>query len=388
MPFLPRLAVLPESVLENASSMIAAIQAASGGNNGALQPVGIKDIMEQLREQPLSKEEGGAFVRWWVGEAPKHAGNTGLVKVRKELLDAAIIGLPAVNEKEGNGRMVPLGAITQFVDQRRPPGIHIPLDGPLPVGCAPQELSGAFKAEDLNAAFGWTALTLSAWLEWVCDPARMRREEQTDVTRNAEWAGRVLTVLGKAWSNSSQAEQDKCAMVLRPIACVPTSAGMKLPGDAYFPSVSLFPDLPILTLNMSRNSGVEKVLTALGVRRHVELQIVFDRMIRTAEWGVPELIKYLVSVKGAMSEAEMKKLKATAAFVAEGSTDADGEKGAKGDGQPASSGKAKRWKASQLYEPVESLRELGLPLFDWAGQKWKPGSEEGMFQVVILENEI
>jgi hypothetical protein len=32
---------------------------------------------------------------------------------------------------------------------------------------------------------------------------------------------------------------------------------------------------------------------------------------------------------------------------------------------------------SEIYEPSEELRQLGLPILDWIGTKWKPGSNEG-----------
>jgi hypothetical protein len=368
--FLPRLPVIPASVLENAAGMVEALQ-----REGALKPIGIQDIMAQLRAQPLSDDEGEAFVRWWVGEAPKHGENPSFPRLRTELMDAAVL---MVGSEEKGGKMIPLSAIQSYVDARRTPGVHIPLDGPLPPTCLPPSLGGRFRADELKAAFPWVELSISAWLAHVVDPVRTRTAEATDVTRNREWAERVLQVVGKAWANIGKEEQDGCVAHLRTIACVPTTAGIRIPTDAYFPSVSLFPDLPIVQLQAAKSPGVDKVLTALGVRKHVELQIVFDRMIKTGDWTVPDLVKYLASVQGTLSEKEWKKLRATAAFLAEvkdkGQAPVDGQEGK--DGKVAVV-VAKRWNANQLYEPIPALREMGLPILDWQGARWRNSSEEG-----------
>jgi hypothetical protein len=64
----------------------------------------------------------------------------------------------------------------------------------------------------------------------------------------------------------------------------------------------------------------------------------------------------------------MGKLKHTNAFPVEMSVKEDGTK-------PA----IVRRKPFELYEPVDTMRDLGLPVLDWGEGKWKPSSEEGMF---------
>jgi hypothetical protein len=90
-------------------------------------------------------------------------------------------------------------------------------------------------------------------------------------------------------------------------------------------------------------------------------------MMMTGDWTVPELVKYLTSVQGMLTEEEIKRLAATPAFVAE---------------EPKVDAKSWahriRYKAADLYEPVPIFKELGLPVLDWGEQvKWKPGNEEG-----------
>ncbi|KAG8886946.1 hypothetical protein FRB99_004337, partial [Tulasnella sp. 403] len=107
--------------------------------------------------------------------------------------------------------------------------------------------------------------------------------------------------------------------------------------------------------------NLEKLLLALGVRKHVDLQLVFNRMINTGDWGVHDLMKYLVAVRGSLSDVEFGRLQRTAAFPQE---DEGG-------------GYVQRKKPSELYEPTETMRELGLPLLDWGKEhKWRSNSDE------------
>lgn len=76
-------------------------------------------------------------------------------------------------------------------------------------------------------------------------------------------------------------------------------------------------------------------------------------------------MKYLVSVKDTLTTEEMGKLKHTNAFPLELPPAKDGSKV-----------ETVRQKPMQLYEPVEAMRDLGLPILDWGEGKWKPGSEE------------
>ena len=92
------------------------------------------------------------------------------------------------------------------------------------------------------------------------------------------------------------------------------------------------------------------------------------------EWSVSDLVKYLVSVRETLTSEEIGKLRKTAAFPLEKKV--EGRSAIRLDGSPP---KVERRMPSQLYEPTESLRSLGLPLLDWGDAKWKPTSEEGSY---------
>ena len=92
-------------------------------------------------------------------------------------------------------------------------------------------------------------------------------------------------------------------------------------------------------------------------------------MIKTGDWTIAELIKYLVAVQTTLTPNELDRLKLTAAFPRERQ---EGEK-------LPESGKLPRYKASDLYEPLDVFKELKLPVIDWGTHpKWRGGSEEGV----------
>lgn len=93
-------------------------------------------------------------------------------------------------------------------------------------------------------------------------------------------------------------------------------------------------------------------------------------MVKTGDWTIADLTKYLVSVQSTLAPSELERLRLTAAFPKERGTSDD-----------PTQKKIPRQRASELYEPLEIFREMGLPLIDWGTQhKWKNSSEEGQLE--------
>jgi len=89
-------------------------------------------------------------------------------------------------------------------------------------------------------------------------------------------------------------------------------------------------------------------------------------MIKTNEWTIADLTKYLVSVKGSLAPEEIERLKATSAFPSEINN------------SEINNNKKSRYRANQLYEPLDVFRSLALPVIDWGqNTKWRSSSEEG-----------
>ncbi len=77
-----------------------------------------------------------------------------------------------------------------------------------------------------------------------------------------------------------------------------------------------------------------------------------------------------MSIQSTLAPQELERLRHTSAFTKEG-TD-------KEPSVPTTGRKVQRYKAMDLYEPVDIFRELGLPIIDWGvDNRWKPSSDEG-----------
>lgn len=151
---------------------------------------------------------------------------------------------------------------------------------------------------------------------------------------------------------------------------MPTRQGSKPPGETYLPSVVLFEDLPrelsattaiahklttstrsVVTLlsGIAIKGPLETLLLALGVRKHVELQLVFTRLLGaegTTSSHV-DVLRYLCSVRDALSATELERLRRTAWLPKEGEPKVEVPPGP--DGTPRRP-KTARYPADQLFE--------------------------------------
>lgn len=101
--------------------------------------------------------------------------------------------------------------------------------------------------------------------------------------------------------------------------------------------------------------------------KHVELQIIFDRLVSQGNWDHIQLAKYLATERSNLTELEIQRLQITAIWPKEK------------DNTQVVEGKAIiRYKASDLYAPSSEIREFGLPIIEWNG-KWRKNNEEGLF---------
>ncbi|KAF5355265.1 hypothetical protein D9758_006047 [Tetrapyrgos nigripes] len=353
--FLKELPVVPEEIMSEARSMITALQ-----NRQLIKAITFDDVLKELRSRPLSEVELTACMEWWV-KLNSDGNSQRYSTVRTQLLDATVLtmGQPGGPDE----KIIPLNTIRSFLNPRSQQLAGIPSDSPLPDNLLPPSISRNFTPDALFSSFGFRELTLTEWLQYLCSPA-MSTKPEYDMGLSAPWAEQVLGVLARAWPTLSNETKGQLVALLAKKACIPTSNGMKIPGDSYFANADIFHDLPVVTLpsGAAVKSTMERVLTALGVRKHVELQIIFNRMIKTNEWTIPELIKYLASVQSTLSADEWQRLKLTAAFSPE---------------VPTADNPSKRLRAGELYEPLDVFRHLGLPVIAWGAQnKWRSSSPE------------
>ena len=354
--FLSDLAVITPSTLDEAPRFVARLR-----EQHLLKEVGLEDVVKALGSKPLNEKEMVDCLAWWQNVATVEGYTP---QIRSRLLDAAVL-------VQDNGKIVPLSIIETFV---KPQTSSIPTDMPLPSHTLPYTITKELRGATIYNTFGWTELTLLQYITFLIKPPMSDTagaDLETDVRSSPAFAERVLAMLGRAWPSVSANQQSAIALELKDVPCIPTKAGFKKPGEAYFEKNLLFDDLPTIALpkNTAIKGGMEKMLLGIGVRKTVDLQLVFSRLIGGGTWTCQDLMRYLVSVKDTLSSEELARLRQTAAFPLEVERFDETGEGAK----PA----AVRRKPNQLYEPIDSLRALGLPLLDWGDGKWKSNSEEG-----------
>ncbi|KAJ6558581.1 hypothetical protein DFH09DRAFT_1037162 [Mycena vulgaris] len=361
--FLKELPVLPDEVIAGALPMVTALK-----TRGLIKPITFQDVLAELRSRPLAEADMTACLNWWIKIHTTTPNKSQLLSIRTELLNAAvlIIGQPGSAEEQ----IIQLSGIKTFMNPRS----LIPVDGPLPTHLLPLVVSKHLPSASIASSFPWTELSVADWLRHICSPAVRGPASPVAFNLNlsAPWAERVLSVITSAWASLSNDAKIEIVAMLKDVPCIPTSGGLKIPEEAYFVKADLFHDLPVVILpsGTAVRPSLERVLQALGVRKHVDLQVVFNRMIKTNEWSIFELTKYLVDVKSSLTEDEWSKLKMTAAFSKEAVV-----------GQ-----KRTQYFAKQLYEPVDIFRQLGLPVIDWGQHKWKASSDQAklLFELGLI----
>jgi hypothetical protein len=271
--FLKQLPVLPEEALTGASLMVTSLQ-----NRGLIKAITFADVLNELRSRPLTEEEMVACLKWWIGlnSRGEHSTDPG---IRTELLNAAVLLIGTAGSADE--RILPLASVRTFINPKNP---FVHLDGPLPNHALPLSVAKSLPSDSLAQCFPWTELSIVDWLQHLTEAAVRAADAEHDINRSAPWAERVLTTLTRSWSSLSNGMKDQVVALLKNQACIPTSGGMKIPEQAYFANANIFNDLPVVTLpsGVLIKGPIEKVLQALGVRKHVDLQVVFNRCVQRA----------------------------------------------------------------------------------------------------------
>ena len=171
----------------------------------------------------------------------------------------------ANDEESGGGRLVVLSDIKTYLNPSR-----IPADMPVPSHTIPFKFIKKMNSSDLNA-LGWEDLQMVPWLRWLVLEIPDELKPEKDLQASMSFARAVLPVISKQWDGLSSSSKGSIIELLAPRTVIPTKIGMKKPAEAYFPSVNLFEDLPVI-LNLQ--SVKEKLLIALGVSCSSKFQYI------------------------------------------------------------------------------------------------------------------
>ncbi|KAM5480898.1 hypothetical protein MaudMau93_007335 [Microsporum audouinii] len=354
LSFMDGIPVLPEQLVLEAKGFVGRLI-----EFGLITEVTISDMKAELENKALTSLQLHEFLSWIIRKSTSGEINHATVK--------ALIAVAVANNDGGDGgpALLVLRDISCFTNL-----IRIPPEMPLPSFVLPQKYSKTLSPNGLTS-IGWQELQVDTWVQWLVHNSSNRNilSVEQDITRSQNFSTRVLPVISKQWDTLSPSSKTGIIDSLRQHTIVPTKSGMRKPQEAYFPSVRIFDDLPIVT---GLNGVKEKFLVALGVRKTVDISIIFERLLSGSEdgeggqgkWSHVELIKYLASVRQDIPPEDTAKLRKAKICSAE----------MKDDRKPS----RQRYQVSQLFEPNDALRDLGFPLLYWPG-KYVSSSPEGKF---------
>lgn len=351
--FLEGMPLLPERLEKEAPVFVSQLK-----EMGLLTEITISDIRRELGDKALSGEQLGLFLKWLAGKRLKDELDTTGVR---SLLGAAVATTSASDLKgESFGVPISLGTVKYYINAQK-----LAADIPIPPDCLPFNVTKSLTKPQLEA-LGWEELGISYWLQYICAQASVLPVEQ-NIQLSPKFAQHVLVIISKGWEQLPAGGKDAIIALLKDRTCIPTKQGMRIPREAYFNTVKLFSDLPLVE---SMHSVRDKLLAALGVRKTVELKLVFERLMSgsqaggTVKWSHVDLIRYLTSVRDDIPREDITKLKNTAICKVE------------------DVGMTRLYKVSELYEPNDSLRKLKLPILQWPGM-WRETSSEAKFLATL-----
>ena len=266
--FIKNIPTLPEEIMNGASLVVSGLQA-----RGLIKAITFHDVLQELQSRPLTQPEFVACLNWWIGVF-RDGDREHLLPIRAQLINSVVLSIDG-----GNGpKIIALSAVKSFINPRTPSG-NIPPEGPSPDDLLPISISKLFKPEVLSSCFPWSEFTIVQWIRFLCESATIQVE--FDLNLSPSWAERVFGMISRAWPTLSSTSKTDVIQLLRLKTCIPTSSGMTLPEQAYFPNANIFGDLPIVTFpgGLPIKGTLERVLQDIGVRKHVELQLIFNRCV-------------------------------------------------------------------------------------------------------------
>ncbi|PWW80479.1 hypothetical protein C7212DRAFT_276399 [Tuber magnatum] len=349
--FLVGLPLLPEKIAKEAHEFIRGLKEV-----GLLAEITTTDIQQELQSKALGGEQQDLFLKWLAEKRTKGDLDDNIVQ---SLLGVAVATISSPEDSNEDVTIpISLGMIKYYVNPNK-----VSPDVPIPSDCLPFQVTKALARPQL-IALGWEEIAVLTWLRFICSPPHPLPVLQ-NIELSPKFSTQVLAIVSKNWESMNSKQKEDIVDLLKNKRCIPTKMGLRIPTEAYFNTVKLFQDLPLI---VSMGGVRDKFLTALGVRKTVELKLVFERLMSEnatqggTKWSHLDLIRYLTSVSNDIPKDDITKLKNAAICKAETSN-------------PHS--QQNPYRVSQLYEPDDQLRKLGLPILYWPN--WKADSREGKF---------
>jgi hypothetical protein len=328
LSFLGEVPMVPQELAEGAVSFMVNLH-----DRGFISELTMHDIRQGLESRALNEEELSEFLKWCGSKL--ESGELDIPGSRS-LFEITVANIEVEPDKN-SGRILALGDINTYVNAAR-----ITPTLPLPPDTVPFAFTKSMSVKQLQM-FGWIELSMVRWLRHMT--AQPQLEE---FTSSETLASSVLSLASKCWEQLDGTAKETVVKILTPHAIMPTKMGMRRSTDSYFPTVKLFDDLP--TVKAFPGSR-EKFLLALGVRKTIDLPVVFDRMrnrdaqeTEKGSWNHTDLIRYFASVIDEIPKKDWDRLRETPFLP----------------GQGASVKPGQLFKAYDLYAPDPAMMSLGL----------------------------
>lgn len=357
LSFLSNIPVIPAELAKSAVDFIQRLY-----ERRLITDLTVVDVRRQLESQSLTEAQMIEFLRYLAAQANANMD----ISTVQILLNEAVGMVERESGSKSAGQVVALSQVKTFLSASK-----IPPTMPVPESTIPFQLTKGMATKDLTM-FGWEELHILPWIRFLLEaPARNELSPEHDMTKSPEFSASVLHVLSKQWDHINQSSRVTIAELFSRKRIMPTKLGLRLPSEAYFASVKVFDDLPTVVSDLNVK---EKVLVTLGVRKTIELNVVFDRLMSnskdtdgksSAKWSFADLIKYLVSVKADIPASDMTRLREAAICPV---AQPDWKQARPGVSVPI----------GQLFEPSEPHKKLGLLVLFWHGD-YNANSAEAQF---------
>ncbi|KAF2845371.1 hypothetical protein T440DRAFT_472692 [Plenodomus tracheiphilus IPT5] len=329
LSFLGEVPMVPQELANGAVTFMLSLH-----NRGFITDLTMADIRQGLESRALNEEELGEFLKWC--GAKLESGEID-VPGSRSLFENTVANIDVQPEKN-SGRILALGDISTYVNPAR-----ISPTLPLPSDTIPFSFTRGMSIKQLQL-FGWLELSMVRWLRHMTSQPQLET-----FSTDEELALSVLTLTSKCWEQLDTSSKETVIKILTPHAIMPTKLGMRRPPETYFPTVKLFDDLPTVK-NFAGSK--EKFLLSLGVRKTIDLPMVFDRMRNRdtqqegkAAWNHVDLIRYFASVIDEIPKKDLDRLRDTPFLPGEG----------------ASVKSNQLFKVSDLHAPDPAILPLGFP---------------------------
>ncbi|CAG8758755.1 10599_t:CDS:10, partial [Gigaspora margarita] len=294
-----------------------------------IEKISINDVFLELRNRSLDKDEMIALMKWWITQNFSITDHDNLMQLAIVTIENKTLHLKNIRHFQNPGIISP--------------GLDVPSN------VLPYVISQHFNNKN------WTELSLSTWAQYIVGKYKLKD--------NPTFAEEFISTLSRGFKNTKKEDQSIICQLLSQIECIPTQFGVKRPAKTYFQDVTLFSDLPNISIK-----GDEKFFTAIGINKYVELEVVFARLVNNENLDHMKLLKYFTKFAGDLKDTDIEKLKRTTIWIKE-SIDSN-----------KIVNNVQRYLARDLYTPCYHNKELELPIIQWKGH-WNKNSNEAKFVI-------